>query len=223
GHADFIDAPRLATALLGNSIATNIFLRGYAYQLGALPLSAAAIEEALALNGEAVALNQAAFRWGRRAAADRATVENLARPPQSDEAQRLSQSLDEMIERRAAFLTAYQNAAYAARYRALVERARVVETSKIEGATDVTEAVARYLFKLMAYKDEYEVARLHAEHTWQQVRNEVAGDNLRLTFHLAAPMFARHDPQTGHLRKFAVGPWILPLFRLLAKFKFLRG
>src|SRR5262249_51571016 len=105
-HAHFIDATRLATALLGNSIATNIFLLGYAYQLGALPLSAAAIEEALALNGEAVALNQAAFRWGRRAAADRATVENLARPPQSDEAQRLSQSLDEMIERRAAFLTA---------------------------------------------------------------------------------------------------------------------
>src|SRR5262249_28316911 len=125
-HAHFIDATRLATALLGNSIATNIFLLGYAYQLGALPLSAAAIEEALALNGEAVAMNQGASGGARRAAADRATVEDLARPPQSDEAQRLSQSLDEIVERRAAFLTAYQNAAYAARYRALVERTRIV-------------------------------------------------------------------------------------------------
>ena len=221
-HTHFIDATRLATALLGNSIATNIFLVGYAYQLGALPVSAAAIEQALELNGEAVAMNQAAFRWGRRAAADLVTIEKLAQPQQQG-TPRLAQTLDEMIERRVSFLTAYQDAAYAARYRAIVERVKAVEANQVAGSTELAEAVARYLFKLMAYKDEYEVARLHAEHTWEQVRNEVGGESLRLRFHLAPPLLAPKDPRTGELRKFAFGPWILPVFRLLAKLKFLRG
>jgi indolepyruvate ferredoxin oxidoreductase len=222
-HAYFVDATRLAGALLGNSIATNMFLLGYAYQRGALPLSASAIEQALALNGEAVAMNQAAFRWGRRAAVDLAAVEALAKPDRPDGAQRLSQSLDEIIARRVAFLTAYQDAGYAARYRALVERTKAIETSKAPGKTELGEAVARYLFKLMAYKDEYEVARLHAEHTWSQVKNEVAGEKLQLEFHLAPPLFARKDPYTGVPRKISFGSWMLPLFRLLAKLKFLRG
>jgi indolepyruvate ferredoxin oxidoreductase len=222
-HAYFVDATRLAGALLGNSIATNMFLLGYAYQRGALPLSASAIEQALALNGEAVAMNQAAFRWGRRAAVDLAAVQVLAKPDRPDGAQRLSQSLDEIIARRVAFLTAYQDAGYAARYRALVERTKAIETSKAPGKTELSEAVARYLFKLMAYKDEYEVARLHADHTWSQVKNEVAGEKLQLEFHLAPPLFARKDPYTGVPRKISFGPWMLPLFRLLAKLKFLRG
>jgi indolepyruvate ferredoxin oxidoreductase len=221
-HAWFVDATRLATALTGNSIATNMFLLGYAYQRGALPLSAAAIEQALALNGEAVAMNQAAFRWGRRAAVDLAAVEALAKADQP-ETPSLSQSLDEMIARRVAFLTDYQNASYGARYRALVERTRVVESGKLPGKSELTEAVARYLFKLMAYKDEYEVARLHAEHTWAKVKQEVAGDNLRLEFHLAPPLLARRDPGTGELRKMSFGPWLMPAFRALAKLKFLRG
>src|SRR5262249_7608849 len=164
-HAHFVDATRLAAALTGNTIATNMFLLGYAYQLGALPLRAAAMEEGLALNGEAVAMNQAAFRWGRRAAVDLDAVAALARPERPDEARRLSQSLDEIVARREAFLTAYQDAAYAARYRATVDRVRAAEAART-GKSELTEAVARYLFKLMAYKDEYEVARLHAEHTW---------------------------------------------------------
>jgi indolepyruvate ferredoxin oxidoreductase len=222
-HAWFLDATRLAKALTGNSIATNMFLLGYAYQRGALPLSAAAIEQALALNGEAVAMNQAAFRWGRRAAVDLAAIEALAKPDRPAETLKLSESLDEMVARRVAFLTDYQNASYAARYRARVERTRAVETGKLPGKSELTEAVARYLFKLMAYKDEYEVARLHAEHTWRQVKQEVAGENLRLEFHLAAPTFARRDPATGELRKMSVGPWLMPVFRALAKLKFLRG
>jgi indolepyruvate ferredoxin oxidoreductase len=221
-HAHFIDATRLATALLGNSIATNIFLVGYAYQLGALPLSAGAIEQALELNGESVAMNQAAFRWGRRAALDIAALEGLAQPEPRD-TQRLSQSLDEVIARRMAFLTAYQNEAYAARYRSIVERVKAVEANQVAGSTELAEAVARYLFKLMAYKDEYEVARLHAEHTLAQVVNEVAGENLRLRFHLAPPLFARRDPNTGEPRKIEFGAWMLPVFRVLAKLKFLRG
>src|SRR5215510_673445 len=222
-HACFIDATRLASALLGNSIATNMFLLGYAYQRGALPLSAAAIEQALALNGEAVAMNQAAFRWGRRAAVDLAAVEALAKPEQPDPVQQLSQSLDETIARRVAFLSAYQNAAYAERYRALVERTRAVEAAKVPGKSELGEAVARYLFKLMAYKDEYEVARLHAEHTWPQVKDAVAGDKLKLEFHLAPPLLARRDPITGVPRKMSFGAWLLPVFRGLAKLKFLRG
>jgi indolepyruvate ferredoxin oxidoreductase len=158
----FVDASRLATTLLGNAISANIFLVGYAYQIGALPLSAEAIERAIDLNGEAVAMNRSAFRFGRYAAVDPAAVEALAAPREPDEARRLSQSLDEVIGRRGAFLTDYQNAEYAERYRALVEKTKNLEASRTPGKQGLAEAVARYLFKLMAYKDEYEVARLFA-------------------------------------------------------------
>jgi len=222
-HAAFVDATRLAKALLGNAIATNMFLLGYAYQRGALPLSAAAIEEAVTLNGEAVAMNQAAFRWGRRAAADPETVEKLAQSDQPERDDGLSTSVDEVVARRVAFLAAYQNAGYAAHYRAQVERVQAAEAAVVPGKSELAEAVARYLFKLMAYKDEYEVARLHAEHTWKRVRQEVDGEPLRLEFQLAPPLFARRDPITGEPRKISFGPWIMPVFRGLATLKFLRG
>jgi indolepyruvate ferredoxin oxidoreductase len=222
----FVDATRLATALLGNSIGANIFLVGYAYQLGALPLSAAAIERAIELNGEAVPMNLAAFRWGRRAAVDPAAVEALiaaqAGPPPAD--RRLSQSLDETIARRVEFLTAYQEAAYAARYRELVEKARTAETAKAPGKTGLAEAVARYLFKLMAYKDEYEVARLFSDGAFlKQVKATFDGEDLRFEFHLAPPLIARKDPTTGVAKKMSFGPWMMPAYRLLARLKFLRG
>ena len=221
----FIDASRIATALLGQSIGANMFLVGYAYQLGALPLSAAAIEQALELNGEAVAMNVAAFRWGRRAAADLKAVEAKApRPETVDPARKLSQSLEEVVERRFVFLTDYQDAAYAARYRAVVERAKAIETAKALGKTGLADAVARYLFKLMAYKDEYEVARLYADLSFErQVRNDIGGEHLRYQVHLAPPLLARRDKITGVPRKMTFGPWIFPVFRMLAKFKFLRG
>jgi len=223
-RSHFVDATRLANALLGNSIGANIFLVGYAYQLGALPLSAAAIEKAIELNGEAVAMNQAAFRWGRRAAVDLQKVEALAKPEASDDARRLSRTFPEIIERRVAFLTEYQNPAYAERYRTLVERAKAAEADKAHGKSGLAEAAARYLFKLMAYKDEYEVARLYTDGSFlAQVKNEVDGDNLRLEFHLAPPLLARRDPQTGKPRKMTFGPWMLSAFRVLAKLKFLRG
>jgi len=221
----FIDATRLATALTGNSIGSNIFLLGYAYQLGAIPVGAAAIEEAIALNGEAVAMNLAAFRWGRRAVVDPAGVEALIKPQTEAglDSQRVSETFDETIARRVAFLTDYQNAGYAARYRDRVEEVRRLEAAKVPGETGLVEAVARYLFKLMAYKDEYEVARLHSLQTWEQVKSQVAGENLRLQFHLAPPLFARRDPTTGEPRKITLGQWMLPVFRTLAKFKGLRG
>jgi indolepyruvate ferredoxin oxidoreductase len=221
----FVDASRLAIGLLGQSIGANMFLVGYAYQLGALPLSAATIEQALELNGEAVAMNVAAFRWGRRAAADLQAVEaNLPRAEEIDPARKLSQSLDEVAERRVAFLTAYQNARYARRYRSLVDKVKAAEGEKAAGKSGLADAVARYLFKLMAYKDEYEVARLYTDPSFErQVRNELGGEPLHYYVHLAPPLLARTDPQTGVPRKMTFGPWIFSAFRLLAKFKFLRG
>ncbi|HET7679327.1 MAG TPA: indolepyruvate ferredoxin oxidoreductase family protein [Xanthobacteraceae bacterium] len=221
----FVDATRMASGLLGNSIGANIFLLGYAFQLGTLPLSAAAIEQAIALNGEAVAMNHAAFRWGRVAAADPAAVEALLRPQRDESAddRRLSESFGEMVERRAAFLSDYQDAAYATRYRSLVERAKATEAAQAPGKCGFAEAVARYLFKLMAYKDEYEVARLYADGSFaRQLKAEFEGD-VRLEFHLAPPLFAPRDPATGLPRKLAFGGWVLPVFRALAKLKFLRG
>jgi indolepyruvate ferredoxin oxidoreductase len=222
----FINASAIAAALFGQSIGANMFMVGYAYQLGAIPLSAAAIEQAIALNGEAVVMNRAAFHWGRRAVVDRATVENLAKPAaaMASDARRLSESFEETVERRVKFLTAYQNAAYAARYRALVGKVKAIEAERTPGQCELTEAVARYLFKLMAYKDEYEVARLYTDGAFlKQVETEFDGNNLRFEFHLAPPLLARRDKTTGLPRKMSFGPWLLPAFRLLAKLKGLRG
>ena len=222
----FIDATRLATVLFGNSIGANIFLVGYAYQLGAIPLSAESILQAIALNGEAVAMNQSAFRWGRRAAADPAGIEKLVAPKAADidPARQLSQSFDEMVARRVEFLTAYQDAAYAAGYRALVDRAAAAEAARAPGKSGLAEAVARYLFKLMAYKDEYEVARLYTDGAFaKQVASAFDGDGLWFEFHLAPPFLARRDKTTGLPRKMTFGPQVMHLFRLLARFKFLRG
>jgi indolepyruvate ferredoxin oxidoreductase len=225
-RSHFIDASRLSTALLGQSLGANMFMLGYAYQLGALPVSAQAIETAIALNGQAVDMNHAAFRWGRHAAIEPAVVEKMAKPAADarGHVRTLSTSLEEIIARRVEFLTAYQDAAYAARYRRRVEAARAAEIARTPGNSGLAEAVARFLFKLMAYKDEYEVARLYADPAFlRQVRNEVDGDNLRLTFHLAPPLLAPRAKVTGEPRKMSFGPWMLTVFRLLTKLKFLRG
>jgi len=222
----FINASSIANALFGQSISANMFMVGYAYQLGAIPVSSAAIEKAIELNGEAVKMNQAAFHWGRRAAIDLAAVENLAKPAASiaSDARHLSESFEETVQRRVQFLTAYQNAAYAERYRTLVDKAKAAEQSHAPGKSGFADAIARYLFKLMAYKDEYEVARLYTDGAFlKQVETEFDGDNLRFEFHLAPPILAKVDKATGVPRKMSFGPWILPAFRLLAKFKFLRG
>ena len=225
-HTHFVDATRLATTLFGSSLAANVFLVGYAYQLGALPLSADSIEQAIALNGEAVAMNTLAFQWGRRAVVEREAVEALAKPAPElrDDNRRVSQSFEEMVQRRVEFLTAYQNAAYAERYRALVGKATAAESSRAPGKCGLAEAAARYLFKLMATKDEYEVARLYTDGNFRkQVAAELGGESLRFEFHLAPPLLAKADPATGEPRKMSFGPWMMSAFALLAKLKFLRG
>ncbi len=224
-RSHFVDAGRLAVALLGNSIGANMFMLGYAYQLGALPLTAEAIEKAIELNGEAVAMNLAAFSYGRRAAVDPAAVEAMVKPQQGmeNDALKLSESFEETVARRETFLTAYQNARYARRYRKWVEKVKAAEALKAPGQTALSEAVARYLFKLMAYKDEYEVARLYTDTSFvERVKASFDGD-LRLEFHLAPPLLARKDKRTGEPKKMSFGPWMLSAFRLLAKFKVLRG
>jgi indolepyruvate ferredoxin oxidoreductase len=149
----------------------------------------------------------------------------MKRAPEAvNDSLKLSQSFAETVGRRVEFLTAYQNADYARRYRNLVERVRTVEAEKAPGQCGLAEAVARYLFKLMAYKDEYEVARLYADTSFlDRVKSGFDGDKLSFEFHLAPPLLARRDPATGEPRKMAFGPWMLTVFRLLAKLKFLRG
>jgi indolepyruvate ferredoxin oxidoreductase len=221
---DFFDASRLATALMGDSIATNLFMLGYAYQKGLIPIGHEALERAIELNGAAVPMNLGAFRWGRRAAADRAAVEALVAPPVDNVVPlRATSTLDEIVTSRVKHLTGYQNAALAGRYRALVERVRAVEHKTIPGQTAFSEAVARSYAKLLAYKDEYEVARLFTEAVFAaQLNGQFEGD-FRLKFHLAPPLLASRDPKTGHLQKQEFGPWMLSAFRLLAKLKGLRG
>jgi indolepyruvate ferredoxin oxidoreductase len=228
GHSvgNLVNATKIATELLGRSIGGNMIMIGYCYQIGALPLSAEAIEKAIELNGEEVAMNLAAFRLGRRAAADPAAIEALMKsaPEIANDSLRLSQSFAETVDRRAEFLTAYQDASYARRYRNWVEKVRTVEAEKAPGQCGLAEAVARYLFKLMAYKDEYEVARLYADTSFlDRVKSSFDGDKLSFEFHLAPPLLARRDSATGEPRKMSFGPWMLTVFRLLAKLKFLRG
>ncbi|CAB1368110.1 indolepyruvate ferredoxin oxidoreductase family protein [Denitratisoma oestradiolicum] len=213
-----LDATRLITRLMGDEIYSNLFLLGYAWQRGLVPVSLEAIQTTIGLNGTAVETNRRAFLWGRRAAHDQAAVERFALPtdtlPPAD--------LDSIVARRVEFLTTYQDAAYGARYRDLVERVRAAEQAT-QGSHILAEAVAHNYFKLLAVKDEYEVARLYAEGDFlDQVRENFEGD-YRIHFHLAPPLLARPDPVTGRIRKREFGPWMLTLMRFLAPLRRLRG
>ena len=219
----FLDAGALATALLGDAIATNLFLLGFAWQKGWVPVSEASLDKAIVMNGAAVEMNRQAFLWGRRAAVDQGAVERLLTPapvipirPAS-----ASETLDARIARRAAFLTDYQDAAYARRYTDFVARVRAAEAAL--GSQRLTEAVADSYFKLLACKDEYEVARLYADPAfWQQIDERFEGD-FTVSFHLAPTFLARPDPDSGRIHKLKFGPWMKTAFGWLAKLRRLRG
>jgi len=219
-----LDATRQATLLLGDSIGTNVFLLGFAWQLGLVPVSRAALLRAIELNGFAVTDNLHAFNCGRRAAWDPAGMERIAQaaervPP----THRLSQSRDEIVARRRTYLVAYQDEHYAQRYVDLVQRVQTIEQRVAPGSSRLAEAVARNWFKLLACKDEYEVARLYSDGTFATaLRNTFDGD-LRVRLHLAIPGFARVEPRTGEPHKRSYGPWMLHALRLLAAMKRLRG
>ncbi|WP_315919042.1 indolepyruvate ferredoxin oxidoreductase family protein [Mesorhizobium sp. SP-1A] len=223
GNAHFFDATRTATALFGNSVGANMFLLGAACQFGGLPVSAEAIEKAIELNGQSVAMNVSAFRWGRRAAHQPEFVDALvseADPAAAGTA--LARTLDEIVARRVEFLAHYQNAAYARRYADRISALRSAEQKAAPGSTVVTEAAARNLFKLMAIKDEYEVARLYTDGAFARDLARQFESYERLEFHLAPPMLGRRDAD-GKPRKSSFGPWMMKGFRLLAALKGLRG
>jgi len=275
-----VDATQVATALLGDAIASNLFMLGYAWQQGLVPISFDAIMRAIELNGAAIDMNKQAFAWGRLAVVDPQAVQEAAglihnalteseRTPRDLQALppgewestewganaaprnpdneselrglpegttpnagqtaflplddlRLSRSLDELIARRTAFLTDYQDATYARRYGELVARVRNAEHTRAPGSTALTEAVARYFFKLMAYKDEYEVARLYTSGEFQRRLQQQFEGDYQVRFHLAPPLFAKKDAQ-GRLMKQEYGPWVFKAFKLLARLRFLRG
>ena len=218
GSVLFLDAQALALKLMGDAIFANTFLLGVAWQQGLVPVSGAALDRAFELNGTAVDKNRQAFLWGRRAAFD---LEAVRRFVQGDNIVTLPQSLDALIAERVAFLTDYQDAAYGERYRSLVARVRAAELPL--GSTALSEAVARHYFKLLAIKDEYEVARLYTDPAFMtKIRDSFEGD-FRLNFHLAPPLLAKIDHNTGHPKKQAYGPWMMRAFGLLAKLRFLRG
>lgn len=222
GAVDFVDASRLAVRLMGDGIAANLFMVGYAWQKGLVPLSREAIDRALELNGVAVGFNRDAFLWGRRAAHDPGAVEAVVRAA-APERRPVPRTLDEVVGHRAGHLAGYQDEAYAERYRRIVAEVREAERRRAPGTGGLAEAVAHNLAKLMAYKDEYEVARLYTDGAFlKQLAGEFGGWG-RLEVHLAPPLFAKRDPVTGHLKKRAYGPWMLRAFGLLARLKRLRG
>ncbi len=221
-RTDFVDANRLATALLGDSIGANLFMLGFAYQLGAVPISADAITRAIDLNGVSVAMNNEAFRWGRRAVLDMPKVLE-ASGLKADADGQTPESLDAIVTRREAYLCDYQNERYGARYRRFVERVAQTEISAAKGMRGLAEVVAGNYFKLLAYKDEYEVARLFVCPEFGAALNREFDGDVKLRFHLAPPILARRDPFSGEPRKREFGSWILRVFRILAKGKKLRG
>ena len=200
------------TQELGDAVFLNVFLLGIAYQRGLVPLSGEAIERALELNGAAVARNMEAFARGRAAA-----LEDLVPPPHAAE------TLDALVARRVADLTAWQNARTARDYASFVERVRAAEQTAMPGEERLARAVARQLHRLMAYKDEYEVARLHALPEWREALVKDFAGTQRIELHLAPPILARTDPTTGLPRKRAFGPWMLRAMGWLRHGKVLRG
>ncbi len=224
GGGAFLPATELAEALTGDSIYTNIMLLGFACQSGHLPVSVEALERAIDLNGVAVEANLRAFTWGRLAADDVAAVRRIAESQVHDVLEQpAEQSLDELVARRAADLTEYQDVAYAEQYRSAVDRVRAVEAERVPGHDELTRAVVQYLYKLMAYKDEYEVARLLGDpEFWRSIEEQFEGD-LRVEFNLAPQIFNRRNPDTGRARKRTYGPWMRRGFVALAKGKRFRG
>ncbi|MGE9010226.1 indolepyruvate ferredoxin oxidoreductase family protein [Leptospira interrogans] len=222
--SSFFDFTKPAEMLLGDSIATNMMMMGFAYQKGLLPLSAKAIEQAIEVNGVAIKLNIQAFQLGRLAAHDPAKLIAMMKDQDGSVAPKTldAMSLDEIIAHRSNLLTEYQDAKLAARYQALVKRVR---DAAIDGGYDeaLPRAVAINYAKLLAYKDEYEVARLYTDGRFEkQLRDQFEGD-FKFSFNLAPPLLGGGLDALGRPKKRAFGAWMMPVFRMLAKMKGLRG
>lgn len=224
GNAHFFDSTDVALRLTGDTIGANIMLLGYACQMGWLPVKLASLEAAIEKNGVAVPYNLRAFKLGRLMAHSPEQITKLMDQGfPTPEWRILSETLDQMIDRRERDLIAYQDKNYAARFRQLVERVRNAERTLKSDSTALTEAVTRSLYKLMAYKDEYEVARLYTDGAWlANIKRQFQGD-FKIKFHMAPPLISKRDPQTGHLKKREFGPWMYNALKFLSRFKNLRG
>jgi indolepyruvate ferredoxin oxidoreductase len=218
-----VDATGLGLALLGDTIASNLFMLGYASQLGLLPVSPASIVRAVEINAVAVPFNKAAFTLGRLQVVDPARIAAAVKEAITEVEFKPLTDINEIVRHRTALLRAYQNAGWAERYRALVDHIAAAEARVLPGNTSLSVMVARNFAKLMAYKDEYEVARLHSDPIFQKQLAETFEDGAKIRYNLAPPLFAKRDPQTGFLLKREFGAWIGPVFALLAKGKRLRG
>jgi indolepyruvate ferredoxin oxidoreductase len=222
GAVGVVDATALATALLGDSIATNPFMLGFAWQKGLVPVGLEALMRAIELNEVAIDANKRAFQWGRLAAVDPARVKDAAAPTMPAE-RKIAKTLDEIVEVRMTHLVGYQDGALAQRFEARVRAIEAAESTKTPGRTGLALAVARYYAKLLAYKDEYEVARLYSDGKFRAALERQFEGDFKIEFNLAPPMIAEIDANTGHAKKRTFGPWMLSVFGLLAKLKFLRG
>ena len=225
GHSkniELVDGYSLSERALGAATTSNIFMLGYAWQKGLLPVQKHTLYQAIELNAVAVEENVQAFNLGRLAAVDLGKLQGLL----GSEANTLSApetDLQHMVDRRASFLVDYQNQSYSDRYRYMVEQVGKVEQTLAVNSDELSRAVARYAFKLMAYKDEYEVARLHTSDEFRQKVEQTFTGNYRLHYHLAAPVLSPLDASTGIARKRRFGPWMQWVFRLIVPFKVLRG
>ncbi len=220
-HAEFLDAQEIATNLMGDSLMTNMFMVGYALQKGYIPVSHEALKEAIRLNGVAIQDNLMALQWGRLAATNMTAVESfLHRTHAVDEDHILSETAEQIIDRRAGFLAAYQSKRYARQYRRIIAQVRKVEA---EVETDqLTRDIAQSLYRLMAYKDEYEVARLYTNGDFKRRLDEQFEGKYQLQFHLAPPLMSKRN-EKGELQKKVYGSKMMLAFKLLSLFKFLRG
>jgi len=221
-QVELLNATEMARALLGDTLATNLFLLGYAWQCGRVPVSDASVLEAIALNGVAVEWNQQAFGWGRRAAHDPVTVRATLQGQSGSDQRREPETTEALTDLFEQELVSYQDRLYAKTYRDLVERVRARETATAPGNGELTLAVARNAYKLMAYKDEYEIGRLHSDRSFRDQLQRTFEGRYRLEFNLSPPLLARRDKATGRPRKMRFGRWMIPVFALLARLKFLR-
>ncbi|GAB5389876.1 MAG: indolepyruvate ferredoxin oxidoreductase family protein [Alphaproteobacteria bacterium] len=217
-----VDSVGLATALLGNAVFANAFMLGHAWQLGHIPLSEDALLRAIELNGVAIDKNKAAFEWGRRAAHDIGAVEAIAYADRTV-GEPIATTLEDILNRRVAFLTEYQSSRYAGKYEAAVRAVALAEEKAGIKGHELAKAAARGLFKLMSYKDEYEVARLYTDGHFKRQLEETFEGDIELEFNLAPPILTKRDPKTGQIRKRKFGPWMLKGFEVMSKFKGLRG
>ncbi|MEH6757405.1 MAG: indolepyruvate ferredoxin oxidoreductase family protein [Parasphingorhabdus sp.] len=220
--SEFLHATHIATRLMGDSIASNLFLLGFAWQRGRIPLSRDALQRAIELNGVAVKNSMAAFEWGRLAAHDMGTIKTALGGKKVSRKEAV-EDIDGLISQRTEELVAYQDAAYADRYRTLTDRARAAEMTLATEPGELTRAVAWNFYKLLAYKDEYEVARLYTDGRFEKRISEVFEGDYKIEFNMAPPLLAKRDPSNGLPRKRSFGPWMMFALRILTKFKKLRG